>query len=97
MTDERKPLKYIALLKNAHTLKTLQSHPIQPQFGGCEGLRRTGRSNPSSETQFSGSNEDREIYKFSSSADREQDWQSYLVDPCSAESADNTNIHTTRR
>ena len=49
-----------------------------------------GGDKPSRGTKLSGSNEDRETYIFSCSADHEQNWQSYPVDPYSAESADNT-------
>ena len=56
--------------------------------------------NPSRETKFSGANSaDREIYSlsphFPCSADHEQDWQPYPVDPCSCYMCDYTyNIRT---
>ena len=43
--------------------------------------------------KFSGANEDRNIL-FPPSADHEQDWQPYPVDPYSAESAEHTFIYT---
>ena len=44
------------------------------------GLTRMGRPNPSRETKFLGANGDRE-QNVSCSADHEQDWQPYPVDP----------------
>ena len=61
-------------------------------------LTRDGRPNPSRGTKFSGANnEDREIMSifpvhFPCSADHEQDWQPYLVDPYSAICDDHTYI-----
>ena len=49
--------------------------------------------NPSRETKFSGTLGDREYY-FLCSADHEQDWQPYPVDPYSAICYDHTYIHT---
>ena len=46
--------------------------------------RDTGRLNPSRETKFSGANGDKGIFIFRCSADHEQDWQPYPVDPYSA-------------
>ena len=54
----------------------------------------TGRLNPSRETKFLGAYGDRgkNIY-FPCSADHEQDWQPYPVDPYSAICDDHTYIH----
>ena len=49
--------------------------------------------NPSRETKFSGANGDREIFYFPCSADHEQDWQPYPVDPYSCYMC----YHTCRR
>ena len=54
----------------------VSKHQIQPGCVERAGWRGAGRSNPSRETKFSGSNEDREKY----SADHEQDWQRYPLD-----------------
>ena len=40
-----------------------------------------GLPNPSRETRFSGANADRGMIHFLCSADHEQDWQPYPVDP----------------
>ena len=40
-----------------------------------------GRLNPSRDTKFSGMYGDRGIFVFSCSADHEQGWQPYPVDP----------------
>ena len=49
----------------------------------------------SREAKFSGANGDRGKSNFPCSANHEQDWQLYPVDPYSAESADRTvYIHT---
>ena len=49
------------------------------------------RPNPSRETKFSGANGRREkLIYFPFSADHEQDWQPYSVDPYSAICDDNT-------
>ena len=59
-------------------------------------MSRTGRLNQSREAKFPGTNGDKGNKNFPCSADHEQDWQSYLVDPYSfAESADHA-IHTSR-
>ena len=52
--------------------------------------RGTGRPNPSCETKFSGANGHREIFNFPRSADHEQDWQPYPIDPYSAKCDDHT-------
>ena len=52
-----------------------------------------GRLNPSRETKFSGTHGDGNIH-FSCSADHEQDWQPYPVDPYSAICDDHIYIHT---
>ena len=51
-----------------------------------------GRLNPSRETKFSGTYGDRHN-NFPCSADHEQDWQPYPVDPYSAIYDDRTYIH----
>ena len=58
---------------------------IQPECREWVDRRGTGRQDLSRETRFSGGNEDRDC-----SADHEQDKQPYMVDPYSAESADQT-------
>ena len=61
-------------------------------------LTRTGRRNPSRETKLLGAYGDRGILifpvNFPCSADHEQDWQPYPVDPYSAICDDQSNIHT---
>ena len=47
-----------------------------------------------SRDQISGTNGDREMFTFPSSADHEQDWQLYSVAPYSAERSHNICIHT---
>ena len=54
-------------------------------------MSRTGRSNLSRETSFSGANGGREKNIFICSAYNEQDCQPYPVDPYSTENADHTN------
>ena len=54
----------------------------------------TGRLNPSRETKFSGAYGDRGILIFTCSADHEQDWQPYPVNPYSALCDDHIYIHT---
>ena len=49
-----------------------------------------GRLNPSRETKFSGTHGDRGIFIFPCSADHEQDWQPYPVDPYSIICDDHT-------
>ena len=51
-----------------------------------------GRLNPSRETKFSDTQEQGNII-FSCSADHEQDWQPYPVDPYSAICDDHTYIY----
>ena len=51
----------------------------------------TGLPTSSRETKFSGANEDREIFIFRS-ADHEQDWQPYPIDPYSCYMCDHTCI-----
>ena len=56
-----------------------------------------GLPNPSRGTKFSGANGDREIIiHFPCSADHEQDWQPYPVDPSLVICDDHTYIHTFR-
>ena len=53
-----------------------------------------GWPNLSRETKFSGANGDRQKNNFPCSADHEQDWQPYTVDPYSAVSGGYTYAHT---
>ena len=55
---------------------------------------RDGQPNLSCETKLSGANGDREILFFLCSADHEQNWQPYPVDPFSATSDYYAYIHT---
>ena len=71
----------------------VSKHRIQLEYGEFAGLRGTGRPNPSRETNFSGANEDRGKNIFPCSADHEQDWQPYPVDPYSAINNDHTCIY----
>ena len=60
----------------------VSKHQIQHECGERAGLRGTGLPNPSRETKFLGANGDRENFIFPAcSADREQEWQPYPVDP----------------
>ena len=60
-------------------------------MGNEQALTRDGTAEPvSRETKFSGANGDREKFVFPRSADHEQDWQPYPVDPYSAIRDDHT-------
>ena len=71
----------------------VSKHQIQPEYGdeqanaGRDGLTRFARPNSQART---GTGE----YYFPCSADHEQDWQPYPVDPYSAICDDHTYIHT---
>ena len=54
-----------------------------------------GRLNPSRETKFPGTYGDRGTLFFPCSADHEQDWQPYPVDPYSAICDDHTSLSHT--
>ena len=69
----------------------VSKHQIQPEYGDEQA--DAGRLNPSRETKFSGTHRDRRNY-FPCSADHEQDWQPYPVDPYSAICDDHTYIDT---
>ena len=71
----------------------VSKHQIQPEYMEMSRLTRDGTAEPSRETKFSGTHGDRGIF-FSCSADHEQDWQSYPVDPYSAKCDDHPSIHT---
>ena len=71
----------------------VSKHQIQPEYGdeqaaaGRDGWTRLARPNSQART---GTGE----YHFPCSADHEQDWQPYPVDPYSAICDDHTYIHT---
>ena len=71
----------------------VSKHQIQPEDGdeqadaGRDGRTRLARPNSQART---GTGE----YYFPCSADHEQDWQPYPVDPYSAKCDDHTYIHT---
>ena len=71
----------------------VSKHQIQPEYGdeqadaGRDGWTRLARPNSQART---GTGE----YYFLCSADHEQDWQPYPVDPYSAICDDHTYIHT---
>ena len=71
----------------------VSKHQIQPEYGdeqadaGRDGWTRLARPNSQART---GTGE----YFFPCSADHEQDWQPYPVDPYSATCDDHTYIHT---
>ena len=71
----------------------VSKHQIQPEYGKSR-LTRDGTAEPSRETKFSGTHGDRGIFICLCSADHEQDWQPYPVDPYSAICDDHTYIHT---
>ena len=65
-------------------------HQIQSEYGDRQ-------ANPSGETKFSDANAHREMYIFfPCSADHEQDWQPYPVDPYSCYMCGHTYIHGTK-
>ena len=72
----------------------VSKHQIQPEYGdeqadaGRDGCTRLARPNSQART---GTGE----YHFPCSADHEQDWQPYPVDPYSAICDDHTYIHAT--
>ena len=61
-------------------------------------LTRDGTAEPVSRDRISDTNADREIFDFSCSADHEQDWQPYPVDPYSCYMCDHTYccVHRSR-
>ena len=71
----------------------VRKHQIQPEYGdeqadaGRDGWTRLARPNSQARTGTGG-------YYFPCSADHEQDWQPYPVDPYSAIYDDHTYIHT---
>ena len=54
-------------------------------------LTRDGTAEPVTRDKFSGGSRDRKKYIFSVSADHEQDWQPYPVDPYSCYVCDHTS------
>ena len=76
----------------------VRKYQIRPEYGvEYHRLTRTELPNPSRETKFSDANGDRRNIHFSCSADREQDWQPYPVDPYSCYMCDYTYIRLSKR
>ena len=69
-------------------------HQIQPEYGDEHADAGRGRLNPSREAKLLGAYGDKEKWIFHFSADHEQDWQPYPVDPYSAKCDDDIYIHT---
>ena len=60
----------------------VSKHQVQPEYGD-EQAARDGTAEPVSRDQILRRERDREIFIFPCSADHEQDWQPYPVDPYS--------------
>ena len=70
----------------------VSKHQIQPVWK-IRRLTRDGTVEPVSRVQIFRCERELENIIFPGSADREQDWQPYPVDPCSAISDDHTYIY----
>ena len=69
----------------------VSKHQIQPELSR---LTRDGTAEPVSRDQILRHAQGQGNINFPCSADHEQDWQPYPVDPCSAICDDHTYIHT---
>ena len=71
----------------------VSKHQIQPEYGVSR-LTRNGTAEPVSRDQILRHARGQGNIHFPCSADHEQDWQPYPVDPYSAICDDHTYIHT---
>ena len=72
----------------------VSKHQIQPEYGEMSKLTRDGTAEPVSRDQIIRHARGQGNLHFPCSADHEQDWQPYPVDPYSAIWDDHTYIHT---
>ena len=72
----------------------VSKHQIQLEYGEMSRLTRDGTAEPVSRDQILRHARGQGNIIFPCSADHEQDWQPYPVDPYSAICDDNTYIHT---
>ena len=72
----------------------VSKHHIQPEYGEMSRLTRDGTAEPVSRDQILRHARGQGNIIFPCSADHEQDWQPYPVDPYSAICDDHTYIHT---
>ena len=72
----------------------VSKHQIQPEYGEMSRLTRDGTAEPVSRDQILRHGRGQGNIIFPCSADHEQDWQPYPVDPYSAICDDYTYIHT---
>ena len=72
----------------------VSKHQIQPDYGYEHRLTRDGTAEPVSRDQILRHARGQGNINFPCSADHEQDWQPYSVDPYSAMCDDHTYIHT---
>ena len=72
----------------------VSKHQIQPEYGNVSRLTRDGTSEPVSRGQILRHARGQGNINFPCSANHEQDWQPYPVDPYSAICDDHTYIHT---
>ena len=72
----------------------VSKHQIQPEYGEMSRLTRDGTAEPVSRDQILRHARGQGNIIFPCSADHEQDWQPYPVDPYSAICDDHTYIHT---
>ena len=72
----------------------VSKHQIQPEYGEMSRLTRDGTAEPVSRDQILRHARGQGNVHFPCSADHEQDWQPYPVDPYSAICDDHTYIHT---
>ena len=75
----------------------VSKHQIQPEYGKMSRLTRDGTAEPVSRDQILSHARGQGNIIFPCSADHEQDWQPYPVDPYSAICDDHTYIHTKLR
>ena len=71
----------------------VSKHQIQPEYGGMNRLTRNGTAEPVSRDQILRHAPGQGNIIFPCSADHEQDWQPYPVDPYPAICDDHTYIH----
>ena len=72
----------------------VSKHQVQPEYGELSRLTRDGTAEPVSRDQILRHARGQGNIIFPCSADHEQDWQPYPVDPYSAICDDHTYIHT---
>ena len=72
----------------------VKKHQIQPEYGEMSRLTRDGTAEPVSRDQILRHARGQGNIIFPCSADHEQEWQPYPVDPYSATGDDHTYIHT---